>query len=118
MRTCGHLFMNTPQKVYFRKGAAAADLKDALGSARKILLVTGKGSVKKPGGYDQIMDLLKDKEVVEFSDIPSNRLSCWLWEGDLSSTIPRSLPLRQPQKKTIGMFLFMSIVCLRINLCL
>lgn len=61
-----------PTKVYFRKGAPAAYLKDALGSARKILPVTGKGSVKKTGVYDQIMDLLKDKEVVEFSDIPSN----------------------------------------------
>lgn len=61
-----------PTKVYFGKGSAKKALNGELGAYKKIMLAYGGGSVKKNGIYDEIMSLLSDKEVVEFSGIMSN----------------------------------------------
>lgn len=61
-----------PTKVCFGKNAASAHLDALLGDARRILLVTGGGSVKKNGIYDSIRGLLKDRTVIDFSGVPSN----------------------------------------------
>lgn len=64
---------NYPTKVYFGKEAAkkalTAELKD---SHKKIMLAYGGGSIKKNGIFDEIMSLLKGREVIEFSGIMSN----------------------------------------------
>lgn len=64
---------NYPTKVYFGKEAAkkalTAELKD---SHKKIMLAYGGGSIKKNGIFDEIMSLLKGREVMEFSGIMSN----------------------------------------------
>lgn len=64
---------NYPTKVYFGKKAAkkalTAELKD---SHKKIMLAYGGGSIKKNGIFDEIMSLLKGREVMEFSGIMSN----------------------------------------------
>lgn len=61
-----------PTKVYFGKGAAKKALASELGSYKKVMFAYGGGSVKKNDIYDEIMDLLSDKEVIEFSGIMSN----------------------------------------------
>lgn len=64
---------NYPTKVYFGKEAAGkaltSELKD---SYKKIMLAYGGGSIKKNGIFDEIMSLLKGREVMEFSGIMSN----------------------------------------------
>lgn len=64
---------NYPTKVYFGKEAAGkaltSELKD---SYNKIMLAYGGGSIKKNGIFDEIMNLLTGKEVIEFSGIMSN----------------------------------------------
>ncbi|MDO4302157.1 MAG: iron-containing alcohol dehydrogenase [Clostridia bacterium] len=61
-----------PTKVYFGKGAAGKALDLELKNYKKIMLAYGGGSVKKNGIYDEIMELLKNKDVIEFSGIMSN----------------------------------------------
>ena len=62
-----------PTKVYFGEGTAkkalAAELKDKY---KKVMFAYGGGSIKKNGIYDEIMNLLSDREVVEFSGIMPN----------------------------------------------
>ncbi len=63
-----------PTTVYFGKNAASKHLISALSGAKKILRVTGKGSVKKTGVFDAICSILSEAgiEIVEFDGIPSN----------------------------------------------
>lgn len=61
-----------PTKVYFGKGAAKKALSAEITHYKKIMLAYGGGSIKKNGIYDEIMELLYDKEVIEFSGIMSN----------------------------------------------
>lgn len=70
-----------PTAVYFGKDAAKKHLKDALKGVKKVMLVTGGGSVKKTGIFDDIMNLLQDVEVVEFAGIPSNPTWSKVQEG-------------------------------------
>jgi len=60
-------------RIHFGKGAVS-NLKSELQSYKKILLVTGSGSVKKFGIYDTIMAELStaEKEIYELSGIKSN----------------------------------------------
>lgn len=61
-----------PIKVYFGKGAAKKALPAEITNYKKIMLAYGGGSIKKNGIYDEIIELLSDKEVIEFSGIMSN----------------------------------------------
>lgn len=61
-----------PTKVYFGKESAGKALALELGNYKKIMLAYGGGSIKKNGIYDEIMELLKNKEVIEFSGIMPN----------------------------------------------
>ena len=72
-----------PTKIHFGKNAIdnlAAELSEY---GKKVLLIYGKGSVKKSGLYDKIIKILKDcgKEVFELSGIKSNPSYKQLLEG-------------------------------------
>jgi alcohol dehydrogenase yqhD len=70
-----------PTKVYFGKGAACKALSAELGSYKRIMLAYGGGSIKNNGIYNEIMDLLSNKEVIEFSGIMSNPTYAKVQEG-------------------------------------
>ncbi len=68
--------MFNPVKLHFGKGVT-----DQMGEVthefgKKVLLVIGKGSVKKSGAYDQVVASLNDAgcEILEYSGIKSNPL--------------------------------------------
>lgn len=61
-----------PTKVYFGKDALKEALCNELKNHKNIMLAYGKGSIKNNGIYDEVMTLLEDKNVVEFSGIMSN----------------------------------------------
>ncbi len=72
-----------PTKIYFGK-SAIDNLKPELdGYGKTVLLMYGKGSVKKSGLYDAVTDILKaaGKTVVELSGIKSNPSYSQLLEG-------------------------------------
>lgn len=56
-------------KVYFGKGAVKKALPFEICNCKNIMFAYGGGAIKKNGIYDEIMNLLFDKEVVEFSGI-------------------------------------------------
>ena len=62
----------TPTRLIFGEGVISKlpEVMKPLG--KKILLTYGGGSIKKIGLYDQVMDLLKDFEIVELSGIQPN----------------------------------------------
>lgn len=60
-----------PTKILFGKGQIAS-LKDELPTDAKILLLYGGGSIKQNGIYEQVIEALGDREVVEFGGIPAN----------------------------------------------
>ncbi len=72
-----------PTKIYFGR-TALDNLSGELSSYGKtVLLMYGKGSVKKLGLYDKVVEILKDagKTVVELSGIKSNPSYSQLLEG-------------------------------------
>lgn len=54
---------NIPTRVYFGKGQVKALRKELRARATKILLVTGHGSVKKNGIFDDVLGEVKDAKV-------------------------------------------------------
>ena len=70
-----HFVYEMPVKVYFGENGVEKHLGNELSNyGPTIMLAYGKGSIKKNGIYDQIVDVLKksNKRVVEFPDIPAN----------------------------------------------
>ncbi|HBG49502.1 MAG TPA: NADH-dependent alcohol dehydrogenase [Cyanobacteria bacterium UBA9971] len=65
--------LNLKTRIHFGRGAVS-NLKSELQPYKKILLVTGSGSVKKYGIYDAVMTELSsaDKEVFEISGVKPN----------------------------------------------
>ncbi|NOY57796.1 MAG: iron-containing alcohol dehydrogenase [Calditrichaeota bacterium] len=60
-----------PTKIFFGKGSIE-NLKAVLSKDQKIMMVTGKGSIKKNGGYDQIVKALEGYDMIEFWGIEPN----------------------------------------------
>ena len=72
-----------PTRIHFGKDSLS-HLSDELSAYEKnVLLMYGKGSVKKSGLYDKVIAILKDagKNVVELSGIKSNPSYAQLLEG-------------------------------------
>lgn len=70
-----------PTKVYFGKGAVKKALPFEICNCKNIMFAYGGGAIKKNGIYDEIMNLLFDKEVVEFSGIMPNPTYTKVQEG-------------------------------------
>lgn len=72
-----------PTKIFFGKDALAKLLPELENYGKNILLMYGKGSVKKSGLYDKIIDILEkgEKNVTELSGIKSNPSYSQLLEG-------------------------------------
>ena len=71
-------------KVYFGKGSVKEQLGNLLDRYGKtVMLAYGGGSIKRNGVYDEIMEILqeKQKDVVEFSSIMSNPTYAKVQEG-------------------------------------
>ncbi|MFW6351494.1 MAG: iron-containing alcohol dehydrogenase, partial [Bacteroidota bacterium] len=68
--------MFNPVKLHFGKGVTDQLGEVTQGFGKKVLLVIGKGSVKKSGAYDQVVASLNDAgcEILEYSGIKSNPL--------------------------------------------
>lgn len=60
-----------PTKYIFGKGQIARLQKEVPANA-KVLMLYGGGSIKKNGVYDQVIEALKEHEVLEFSGIEPN----------------------------------------------
>jgi NADP-dependent alcohol dehydrogenase len=60
-----------PVKILFGKGKIA-ELGKHIPKDAKILMTYGGGSIKKNGVYDQVMDALKDYNIIEFGGIEPN----------------------------------------------
>lgn len=60
-----------PTKIIFGKGSIAK-LSTVLSKDQKIMMVTGKGSIKKNGVYDQIVKTLEGYDMIEFWGIEPN----------------------------------------------
>jgi len=60
-----------PVRVHFGKGSISR-LEDLLEDFQRIMLVYGTGSIKRNGVYDQVMEVLEGKTVVEFGGISAN----------------------------------------------
>lgn len=60
-----------PTKIIFGKGSIAR-LSTVLSKDQKIMMVTGKGSIKKNGVYDQIVKTLEGYDMIEFWGIEPN----------------------------------------------
>ena len=62
----------TPTRLIFGKGVVEK-LPEVMGQfGKKVLLTYGGGSIKKMGLYQKVLDLLKDKEIIELSGIQPN----------------------------------------------
>ncbi len=72
-----------PTKIYFGKTAMDNLVPELENYGKTVLFMYGKGSVKRSGLYDQVMDALKkaDKTIVELSGIKSNPSYTQLLEG-------------------------------------
>ena len=72
-----------PTKIYFGKNSLDNLSGELSNYGKTVLLMYGKGSVKKSGLYDKITEILKnaDKTVVELSGIKSNPSYSQLLEG-------------------------------------
>ncbi len=72
-----------PTKIHFGKNALNHLQQELSAYGKTVLLIYGKGSVKKSGLYDQITDILQkaDKRVVELAGIKSNPTYAQLQEG-------------------------------------
>lgn len=60
-----------PTKIIFGKGQIEKISKE-IPSGAKVLMVYGGGSIKSNGVYDQVINALKDFEVLEFGGVPAN----------------------------------------------
>ena len=60
-----------PTKIIFGKGSIE-NLKTVLSRDQKIMMITGKGSIKKNGVYDQIVKALEGYDMIEFWGIEPN----------------------------------------------
>ena len=60
-----------PTAILFGEGQIAA-IKDRIPADAKILLTYGGGSIKSNGVYDQVIDALSGREIVEFGGIEAN----------------------------------------------
>ncbi len=74
---------HNPTKIYFGKTAIDNLLPELKNYGKTVLLMYGKGSVKKSGLYDKVIEILKDadKTVVELAGIKSNPTYTQLLEG-------------------------------------
>lgn len=74
---------HNPTKIYFGKTALSHLPEELANYGKTVLLVYGKGSVKKSGLYDEIIAILQKagKTVVELSGIKSNPTYAQLLEG-------------------------------------
>ena len=72
-----------PTKIYFGKNSLDNLARELSNYGKNILLMYGKGSVKKSGLYDKVIDILKkaNKNVVELAGIKSNPSYSQLLEG-------------------------------------
>ncbi len=63
----------TPTRLIFGKGVVDKKLPEVMGQfGKKILLTYGGGSIKKIGLYQKVLELLKDREIVELAGIQPN----------------------------------------------
>lgn len=77
-----------PTKLHFGKGVLN-DLPEAITEyGKKVLLMYGRGSIKKSGIYDQVLEQLKSAhaEIIEFSGIKSNPI---IEDVDKAATLGR-----------------------------
>lgn len=72
-----------PTKIYFGKNALSALPEELAHYGDTVLLVYGKGSIKRLGLYDQVLELLQQagKKVVELPGIKSNPTYAQLQQG-------------------------------------
>lgn len=72
-----------PTRIHFGKNALSNLASEVSEYGENVLLVYGKGSVKKSGLYDEIIGILKDcgKKVTELAGIKSNPTYAQLLEG-------------------------------------
>ena len=62
----------TPTRLIFGKGVVEKKLKSVMAKFGKRVLITyGGGSIKRSGLYDQVLQILEDKEIYEIG-----RASC------------------------------------------
>lgn len=63
----------TPTRLIFGKGVVAEKLQGVMSKfGKKVLLTYGGGSIKRSGLYDQVKEILKDKEIFELGGIEPN----------------------------------------------
>lgn len=63
----------TPTRLIFGQGVVAEKLASVMAQfGRRVLLTYGGGSIKRSGLYDQVKEILKDKEIIELADIQPN----------------------------------------------
>lgn len=63
----------TPTRLIFGKGVVAEKLQGVMAKfGKKVLLTYGGGSIKRSGLYDQVKEILKDKEIFELGGIEPN----------------------------------------------
>lgn len=63
----------TPTRLIFGKGVVAEKLASVMAQyGKRVLLTWGGGSIKRSGLYDQVKEILKDKEVFELGGIQPN----------------------------------------------
>ena len=63
----------TPTRLIFGKGVVAEKLQDVMNQfGNRVLMTYGGGSIKRSGLYDQVKELLKDKELYELPGIEPN----------------------------------------------
>ncbi|WP_038910060.1 alcohol dehydrogenase [Dickeya dadantii] len=63
--------LHTPTKILFGEGQIAS-LADQIPADARILITYGGGSIKKNGVFDQVINALKGRNVLEFSGIEPN----------------------------------------------
>lgn len=63
----------TPTRLIFGKGVVAEKLQSVMAQfGNRVLMTWGGGSIKRSGLYDQVKEILKDKELYELSGIEPN----------------------------------------------
>lgn len=63
----------TPTRIIFGKGVVAEKLQSVMAQyGNRVLMTWGGGSIKRSGLYDQVKEILQDKELYELSGIEPN----------------------------------------------
>jgi len=63
----------TPTRLIFGKGVVEKKLQKVMAQfGKRVLLTYGGGSIKRSGLYDQVLEILKDKEIFELPGIEPN----------------------------------------------